>query len=295
MPDCAHVVAARRLIGRYKGEGSKEDILSCINRKAKAMGCDTEKKDAEEVQDSKTYSDILCEVFTTLEDEKCCAPDSALTTEEFAKLQNILNKIASLVGKDTFAAAAAEEKLGLDISTEDAYCDQVVALEEKIGELNDHLSALQEEFNLRSQDLATLQDEIVEEKLKTRSAKEKTYKILKTLSDKDNVDLDFSDMEITTIDNEIERLDNSLDFDKITTKLNDGMSRNPQGIVDDPTIMQDNDNSGKRNISPAEMQRIQESSMMIAFTKGPGAAKQYVDKCLQGIENRNLRNEDKEE
>jgi hypothetical protein len=40
VPDCAHVTAARRLIGRYKGEGSKEAILACVSRKAKALGCD---------------------------------------------------------------------------------------------------------------------------------------------------------------------------------------------------------------------------------------------------------------
>lgn len=47
VPDCAHVTAARRLIGRYKGPGSKEAILRCVERKAKALGCDKAKKDAE--------------------------------------------------------------------------------------------------------------------------------------------------------------------------------------------------------------------------------------------------------
>ena len=44
-PDCAHVTAARKLIGRYKGPGSKSAIMSCIDRKAKALGCDSEKED----------------------------------------------------------------------------------------------------------------------------------------------------------------------------------------------------------------------------------------------------------
>lgn len=51
--DCAHVTAGRRLLGRYKGEGSKDKILSCINRKAKSLGCDV-KKDALESQTSIT-------------------------------------------------------------------------------------------------------------------------------------------------------------------------------------------------------------------------------------------------
>jgi hypothetical protein len=43
IPDCDHVTAGRRLLGRYKGEGSKESILSCINKKAKVLKCDTKK------------------------------------------------------------------------------------------------------------------------------------------------------------------------------------------------------------------------------------------------------------
>jgi len=40
VPDCAHVTAARRLIGRYHGsESTKARIMSCVNRKAKQLGC----------------------------------------------------------------------------------------------------------------------------------------------------------------------------------------------------------------------------------------------------------------
>ncbi len=46
VPDCAHVVAARRLIGRYKGEGKKASILSCVSRKAASLGCSGKKADA---------------------------------------------------------------------------------------------------------------------------------------------------------------------------------------------------------------------------------------------------------
>ena len=44
VPDCDHVTAARRLIGRYKGEGNKDEILACVARKAKKMNCDTKKE-----------------------------------------------------------------------------------------------------------------------------------------------------------------------------------------------------------------------------------------------------------
>lgn len=47
VPDCAHVTAARRLIGRAKvGSATKSKILACVSRKASSMGCGG-KKDAD--------------------------------------------------------------------------------------------------------------------------------------------------------------------------------------------------------------------------------------------------------
>lgn len=47
VPDCAHVAAARRLIGRAKGLSAtqKQSILSCVARKAKKLGCKSSKKE----------------------------------------------------------------------------------------------------------------------------------------------------------------------------------------------------------------------------------------------------------
>lgn len=45
VPDCVHVTAARRLVGKYKGPGDKSKILACVNRKAKRMGCDKTRDD----------------------------------------------------------------------------------------------------------------------------------------------------------------------------------------------------------------------------------------------------------
>lgn len=42
VPNCAHVTAARRLIGAAKhNEASKAKIRACIERKAKSLGCDS--------------------------------------------------------------------------------------------------------------------------------------------------------------------------------------------------------------------------------------------------------------
>ena len=74
VPDCAHVTAARRLIGRAKvSDGTKSKILSCVSRKAKALGCTaSEKKDAEQAPttpapapvDMKWLSDLVASEIT---------------------------------------------------------------------------------------------------------------------------------------------------------------------------------------------------------------------------------------
>ena len=41
VPDCAHVTAARRLIGRAKmSDATKQKVLACVNKKAETMKCD---------------------------------------------------------------------------------------------------------------------------------------------------------------------------------------------------------------------------------------------------------------
>jgi hypothetical protein len=59
VPDCAHVTAARRLIGRYKGPGDKSSILSCVSRKAKALGCKTASDEQEQEMDKEQTFSIL--------------------------------------------------------------------------------------------------------------------------------------------------------------------------------------------------------------------------------------------
>ncbi len=46
VPDCAHATAARRLIGRAKlSEDQKEKVLSCVDKRAKSMSCDSSIED----------------------------------------------------------------------------------------------------------------------------------------------------------------------------------------------------------------------------------------------------------
>jgi len=45
VPDCKHVATAKAYLGRSKfSQATKKKIAACINRKAKALGCDVSKK-----------------------------------------------------------------------------------------------------------------------------------------------------------------------------------------------------------------------------------------------------------
>ena len=62
VPDCAHVTAARRLIGRAKlSESQKDKVLACVNKKADSMSCDIE-KDQELSEIQKDYSEALAKI-----------------------------------------------------------------------------------------------------------------------------------------------------------------------------------------------------------------------------------------
>lgn len=69
VPDCAHVTAARRLIGRAKvSDATKSKILACVSRKASSMGCGVSKKDSttpqvtekpDTIQEGSEFSDYV--------------------------------------------------------------------------------------------------------------------------------------------------------------------------------------------------------------------------------------------
>ena len=63
VPDCAHVTAARRLIGRAKvSDATKSKILGCVSRKASKMGCGSAKKKDEQDPVATTTVEVDAEI-----------------------------------------------------------------------------------------------------------------------------------------------------------------------------------------------------------------------------------------
>lgn len=155
--DCAHVTAARRLIGKYTGPGNKSKILACVDRKAKAMGCDSSKsKDSNIGGNSMTI---------TLND--------ALANEEVKKHLDSEIQKATQPLKDQLAGFSAlnekATKLEADVKSKDSELssvkDSVKKLEESVTTLKTeiHKANVTRVFDLRKQlqkkDVMALKDE----------------------------------------------------------------------------------------------------------------------------------------
>jgi len=291
VPDCAHVTAARRLIGRYKGGGSKESILSCVSRKAKALGCggsDSKKKDevvntqtqqvTTETKDKMQHARVLRILLAALEEDKFYNQDEQVLTEEETKdLQTILKRMAGLVGQDNFVGALSAESLAMSPECEKALLDEVVKAEDQVGSLREEVDALRKEYNHLFQDMEALTDALTEANVNTRKVREEHVSTLMTLKD-GKVDKEalvkLTDEVLTA---EQKRLSSEVDMAKIVDKLGNGMSREPTGTVDDPNVIRDDKQvNQKREMSIQDLATVQESIYKVLFSQGQAAAQAYV-------------------
>lgn len=166
VPDCAHVTAARRLIGRYKGPGSKAKILACVNRKAKTLNCDSaddaDDKGVLEQLEAKLLAvtqerDSFSEKIKSLEAEVAEKTNDAQTSDKkiielTAELKDsLIEKIIdmSVIMKKEEVSSIIDAK---DIETYNANYN---ALKEGLGErdvtsLSDKLNDLKGEFKVVS-------------------------------------------------------------------------------------------------------------------------------------------------
>jgi len=82
VPDCKHVAVAKAYLGRSKFSAStKEKIAACINRKAKALGCEVTKKAKAEVDEN--YFPKFAEL--TAEEKKLYSSEAFASTRELVE------------------------------------------------------------------------------------------------------------------------------------------------------------------------------------------------------------------
>lgn len=309
VPDCAHVTAARRLIGRYKGSGNKESILACVSRKAKSMGCpgmDGKKMMSDAVtetlpentqqqnvaqQDNMHAGHLLRQALAMIETDSgeemyMSSPGAEkeqplLTDEETTTLRTLMKRMAGLVGKDAFIRAAVSEGLSIDPEEEKALLDEVAHKEEDLGALREQLAVAQVELGNLVKDGAVLQDSLVKEKVKTRQAKELYVCLLSQLRDSKVEKPDLVPLSDENLDLEVTRLTEVVDITKIVDKLGDGMSRNPTGVIEDPTQVRDQKDNQESKVSADSLAKIEENYYRILFTKGEKTAEAYKARMIR--------------
>lgn len=252
VPDKAHAAVGLKFIDKYEGPGDKEKIKSCIQRKIKAKDWDL---DEENVKDALEHARILHMITSVLEENMYAVKysegkEAPLSKEDVAGLSGILKKLAGMVGKDNFAEVLTTDKSlqdSLKKAQDISLLDEIVILEDKIGELNEEIkkfkdarSALREEYELLQQDLGAIRDELVKEKVAKRNAVSNYATLLSSLKNAkvaDETVLDYTKLSDNELDVEVARLVEDIDIEKITDKLSDGTTRNPEGEVEDPTLI----------------------------------------------------------
>jgi len=223
VPDCAHVTAARRLIGRFKaGESTKAKVLSCVNRKARALGCDAStSRDA--------YSE---EKIESLSDKQ---------------LEQLYRQIDTELVKRDICPLAPE-------------LEENTKLHKQVEELEDRIDALKKELELAWRDAEEAQSrsaEILQERHRSKAVQLVDFKLLagETVEDYEQAVSVETEKSSEVLDSLVKEYRDKTDLSKISAKLNDGTARIPKGVVQDPTTSTEDVESGTESSEKAKAQK----------------------------------------
>ncbi len=228
-PDCAHVTAAKRLIGRYKGPGDKTRILACVNRKSKAMGCeDSEEKEGSEDSAVNAVAPKVCmeDSLKTMQDNELRSLYMAVELELVARKQKMAYECKE--------CALHEEKMKKAVEDMNkAHADS--------QEKDNVLRILRNELARTQAEYVAMVDSNVEIRAELLNAKTEKLAQIGVLSGKyDNLDNAKDAIKLDVP--KAETMFSDFDIMTVAGKLNDGMSRDPKGTVEDPTVNTDVDN-----------------------------------------------------
>lgn len=258
VPDCAHYTAAKRLIGRYKGTGDKTAILACVERKGKALGCTSKKEDA-------------------FDPSKVLPVD--LTKDQLVALSEHLKTLVPDCSCSAPADLANDNK---------ALLGEVARLEDELGKNKENFAVLQVKYDAVFKDFQGIQTQAIQDKLAVKNAKAECLRVLKSLADKKVcLEKDISEMTNEVIDSEIGNCVKVLDIQKICDKLNDGMSRNPDGNqVANPCttgvgpVVKDKEPD---MLTKDELEKLEALCLQYQFSHGVEAASKWMKAQLDSL------------
>jgi len=197
VPDCAHVIAAKRLIGRYKGPGDNTKILACVSRKAKSLGCPGSE---EEDQNTET------QVEQTLDQKK---------DEELLALFSDVEKI--LISRN----------LKIDHTCKECEIKNscISTLEEKNDSLDETIKVLRDEYRTLSSEYVILQDQITRDLVRSREAIQELIELKKILVHQDAEE----DLSSLTYE-DLQTKSSSFDLQDSLNLFQSGVSQNIQDV-----------------------------------------------------------------
>jgi len=265
VPDCAHVTAALRLIGRYEGPGDKSKILNCVKSKAKALGCG-EKKDETVIPEEETVADKLevptCDMIGSLDDKETRELFNMMESEMIIrnlKLDRPCGKCATQEDKAKNAEAA------------------LVDAEVKVSELENTLTVLRSELRNQMSDYMAQVDRYVELGTELTAAKKDHLALVGTLRGKfETIDKAMDSLSTADLTKEQAVIMEDFKLEDVMSKMNDGMANEPTGIVEDPTVNKDIDNNQiPDGLSPAALSVIENIRDFVKSDKLANAKQLY--------------------
>lgn len=241
--DKPHYLAALRLLSRYKGPGDKSTIKACILRKGRANGWTSEQDSI--VKDNTEIPVVIASIespeetitFTSSYKGELTDTVKAETVKSFIdQLINQFNKdllIAELTNMGFVLSHAERSSLQDSITSLET---EVTRQEEIVGDLRDQLSLLRRELRAAYDDVTIVEDQLIKSQEKIRSGKLDKLHMLHTIEGTltDQVKQSFNQLSDESLDNSITSISTKVDIQKITDKLNSGISKTPDEIIEVP-------------------------------------------------------------
>jgi hypothetical protein len=249
--DCEDVTLVKSALAKFKDKESVQKILANVDRKAKVFGCFKKTKDA--IDHARVLQMLVQTVTEHMYTKKYRQDDGkepVLNDDDVSALSSVMKNLVTMVGKDNFVSALSSSEQELkdvvkhfqDIDL----LDEIISLEETVGELKDKLTeteverdALKEEYDLIQKDNDSIRDELIDNKKVIRDLQVRELDLLTSLKDgevTEDVKNSWLELSDEVVQSQVLKLSEEVDINKIVAKLNDGMSRVPEGEVEDPTL-----------------------------------------------------------
>ncbi len=242
VPDCAHVTAARRLIGRASvSAATKTKILACVSRKSSAMNCSVKTEDSSKETAVKDSNASVQKIDFTggnfaIKLDKYDAPIELITLAD----KEVIQGPGSIVLEMPFVLELMKELQEVKVA-KDALVTELATVKTDHASTDKVIDALRTELKVTQEDLMQVNDRLVTQEESVISEKVQKIVLYKQLSGESIDDMTkLTDTLVTVGEEELNKqlseLVTKVDMKKIADSINSGLTRQPAGNIEDPTL-----------------------------------------------------------